>query len=60
MPESDDVDAENIELHGFVVRDPNGPDPAESEAAKRRAVEALGRRSYTMGPDGVLIAQDGL
>ncbi|MFD0327123.1 DUF6928 family protein [Streptacidiphilus monticola] len=29
FPESDDVDAGAIELHGFLVRDPLGPDPAE-------------------------------
>lgn len=61
MPEPGDVDAENIELHGFLVRDPNGPDPAEKEAEMRRAVEAMGPpRVYTMGSDGVLIEQDGL
>lgn len=61
MPEPDDVDAENIELHGFVVRDPNGPDLAEKEAERRRALEAMEPpQFYTMGPEGVLIEQDGL
>lgn len=59
-PEPDDIDAENIELHGFLVRDPNGPDPAEKEAAMRRALEAMGPpRFYTMGPDGALIESEG-
>jgi hypothetical protein len=41
-PESDDVDADGIELHGFRVRDRSGPDPAEKEAQLRRAAEAMG------------------
>jgi hypothetical protein len=61
MPEPRDVDTENIELHGFLVRDPNGADPAEREAAMRRAVEAMRpARFYTTCPDGVLIERDGL
>ncbi|MFE6127385.1 DUF6928 family protein [Streptomyces sp. NPDC056437] len=60
MPEPGDVDAENIELHGFQVREPNGPDRAEREAELRRAVEAMGPpRFYTMGPDGLLAERDG-
>ncbi|WP_030934228.1 DUF6928 family protein [Streptomyces sp. NRRL B-24720] len=59
MPEPGDVDAENIELHGFRVRDPNGPDPAEEEAELRRVVEAMEPpRFYTMGPDGLLVERD--
>ncbi|WP_326815288.1 MULTISPECIES: DUF6928 family protein [unclassified Streptomyces] len=59
MPEPGDVDAENIELHGFRVRDPNGPDPAEKAAELRRAVEAMGPpQFYTMGPDGLLVERD--
>ncbi|MFD8676786.1 DUF6928 family protein [Streptomyces seoulensis] len=59
-PEPDDVDADNIRLHGFQVRDPHGPDPAEQEAQLRRAVEAMGPpRVYTFGPDGSLIERDG-
>ncbi|MDQ0843614.1 hypothetical protein [Streptomyces sp. V1I6] len=58
-PEPEDVDAENIELHGFLVRDPNGPDPAEKEAERKRATEAMGPpQFYTMGPDGLLIERD--
>ncbi|MFB8756609.1 DUF6928 family protein [Streptomyces nigra] len=60
-PEPDDVDADNIRLHGFQVRDPHRPDPAEHEAQLRRAMEAMGPpRVYTFGPDGSLIEQDGL
>ncbi|HET6356247.1 DUF6928 family protein [Streptomyces sp.] len=60
-PQPDDVDADGIELHGFLVRDPNGPDPAEKEAALKRAVEAMGPpRIYSMGPDGSLIERDSL
>ncbi|MEV4680911.1 DUF6928 family protein [Streptomyces kurssanovii] len=59
MPEPEDVDAENIELHGFLVRDPNGPDLAEKEAERRQLMEAMGPpRFYTMGPDGLLIEQN--
>ncbi|MGW1798199.1 DUF6928 family protein [Streptomyces sp. NPDC001984] len=60
-PEPDDVDADNIELHGFHVGDPHGPDPAEQEAELRRAVEAMGPpRFYSLGPDGSLVERDGL
>lgn len=60
-PEPEDVDADNIRLHGFRVRDPHGPDPAEQEAQSRRAVEAMGPpRVYTFGPDGSLIERSGL
>lgn len=60
-PDPDDIDASAIRLHGFRMRDPNGPDPAEKEAELRRAVEAMGPpRIYTLGPDGSLIERDGL
>ncbi|CCK29982.1 hypothetical protein BN159_5603 [Streptomyces davaonensis JCM 4913] len=60
-PDPDDIDADAIKLHGFRVRDPYGPDPAEQEAALRRAVEAMGPpRVYTLGPDGSLTERDGL
>ncbi|MFF4351091.1 DUF6928 family protein [Streptomyces sp. NPDC001530] len=60
-PEPDDVDADAIELHGFHVRDPHGPDLAEQEAELRRAVEALAPpRFYAQGPDGSLIEREGL
>ncbi len=60
MPEPGDVDAENIELHGFRVSEPHGPDRAEREAELRSAVEAMGSpRFYTMGPDGLLVERDG-
>ncbi len=60
-PQPDDVDAEAIALYGFHVRDPHGPDPAQQEAALRRAVEAMPPpRVYTLGPDGSFIERDGL
>ncbi|MEU3819448.1 hypothetical protein AB0E74_07535 [Streptomyces sp. NPDC030392] len=59
-PEPDDIDAEAIALYGFHVRDPHGPDPAEQEAALRRAAEAMPPpRVYALGPDGELIERDG-
>ncbi|WP_405555675.1 DUF6928 family protein [Streptomyces sp. NBC_01171] len=59
-PEPDDVDADNIRLHGFQVRDPHGPAPAEQEAQLQRAMEAMGPpRVYTFDPDGSLIERDG-
>ncbi|MFE2582419.1 DUF6928 family protein [Streptomyces sp. NPDC059378] len=61
MPQPDDVDADAIELYGFHVRDPHGPDRAEQEAALRRAVAAMQPpRVYTLGPDGSLIERDSL
>ncbi|WP_306190328.1 MULTISPECIES: hypothetical protein [unclassified Streptomyces] len=61
FPEPDDVDADNIRLHGFHVRDPREPDRAEQEAELRRAVETMDPpRLYTLGPDGSLIERDGL
>ncbi|MFE7380556.1 DUF6928 family protein [Streptomyces zhihengii] len=57
--EPEDIDAESIELHGFLVRDPNATDPAEKEAETWRAMEAMGPPRYcTMGPDGTLIERD--
>lgn len=56
----DDVDAAGIRLHGFRLRDPNGPDPAQREAELRRAMEAMGPpRFFTMGPDGSLVERGG-
>ncbi|MFC9158595.1 DUF6928 family protein [Streptomyces bauhiniae] len=55
--ESDDIDADNIHLHGFRVRDPRGLDPAEQQAA----MEAMSPpRFFTVSPDGSLIERDGL
>ncbi|CAM5428699.1 MULTISPECIES: DUF6928 family protein [Streptomyces] len=60
-PQPDDVDADNIRLHGFQVRDPHSPEPAEQEAQLRGAMEAMGPpRVYTFDPDGSLIEHDGL
>ncbi|MDX3641956.1 DUF6928 family protein [Streptomyces sp. MB09-02B] len=60
-PEPDDIDTDSIRLHGFRVRDPHGPDPAEREAALQRAMESMGPpRFFSLGPDGSLIERDGL
>ncbi|MEV0036215.1 hypothetical protein [Streptomyces sp. NPDC050804] len=60
-PEPDDVDADGIDLHGFLVRDPNRARSVEKEAALKRAVEAMEPpRAYSMGPDGSLIERDSL
>ncbi|MFE9921084.1 DUF6928 family protein [Streptomyces sp. NPDC005774] len=60
-PEPDDVDAGAIELHGFHVRDPHGPGPAEQETELRGTVEAMDPpRFYTLSPDGSLTERDGL
>lgn len=59
LPEPGDVDAYGIRLHGFRVRDPKGPDPAEKEAELRRVTEAMGPpRFYSMGPNGSLVERD--
>lgn len=58
-PEPDDLAAETVALHGFLVRDPNAPDPAERDAALKAAMAAMGPpRVYRPGPDGTLIRQD--
>ncbi|MFF2385131.1 DUF6928 family protein [Streptomyces sp. NPDC058108] len=60
-PEPDDIDAYGIDLHGFHVRDPHGPDPAEEGAKLKKIMETMGSpRFYTLGPDGSLIERDGL
>ncbi|MEU2554624.1 DUF6928 family protein [Streptomyces sp. NPDC014684] len=60
-PEPDDIDADDIRLHGFRVRDPHGLGPAEQQAALQRALGAMGPpRFFTMSPDGSLIERDGL
>ncbi|WP_329160812.1 hypothetical protein OHB49_15095 [Streptomyces sp. NBC_01717] len=59
-PQPDDVDADNIRLHGFQVRYLHGPDPAEQEVELQRAVEAMGPpREFSLGSDGSLIERDG-
>ncbi|MFI1442611.1 DUF6928 family protein [Streptomyces fructofermentans] len=59
-PEPDDIDAYGIDLHGFQVRDPHGPDRAEEEALLKRIMETMGPpRFCTLGPDGSLIECDG-
>ncbi|CAL9301685.1 DUF6928 family protein [Streptomyces sp. SudanB66_2053] len=60
-PEPDDVDADAIELYGFHVRDPYGPDPAEQAAELSRVVEDMEPpRFYTLNPEGSLVERDGL
>ncbi|MFF3653937.1 DUF6928 family protein [Streptomyces olivochromogenes] len=60
LPEPDDIDAYAIALHGFHVRFPHGPDPAEEEAKLQRITETMGPpRFYKLGPDGSLIESDG-
>ncbi|MBL7499077.1 hypothetical protein I6A84_02690 [Frankia sp. CNm7] len=60
-PEPGDLAKHEIHLHGFRVRDPNGPDPAEKEEELRRAMESMGPpRFFRMGPDGTLIEVDDL
>ncbi|MFF4390887.1 DUF6928 family protein [Streptomyces sp. NPDC001552] len=61
LPEPTDVDADRVELHGFRISAPRAPDPAEKEAALRKAMERMGTpRIYTMGPAGSLIERDSL
>ncbi|WP_329575507.1 hypothetical protein OG500_01395 [Kitasatospora sp. NBC_01250] len=58
-PEPRDVEADAVDLHGFLVRDPNAPDPAEKEAALRAAVAAMGPpRAYLLGADGTLVERE--
>ncbi|MER6484669.1 MULTISPECIES: DUF6928 family protein [Streptomyces] len=60
-PEPGDVDADEVELHGFRVSDPHAPDLARREEALRKAVERMGPpRVCTMGPDGSLVERDAL
>ncbi|MBC9719357.1 hypothetical protein H9Y04_43295 [Streptomyces sp. TRM66268-LWL] len=60
-PEPDDLDADAIELYGFHVRDPHGPDPAAREAELRGVMADMDPpRIYTLGADGSLIERDGL
>ncbi|MFD8023221.1 DUF6928 family protein [Streptomyces lavendulae] len=58
-PDPGDLDADAIELHGFLVRDPNAPDSAEAEAALRVAATTMeAARTYKLGADGRLIKRD--
>ncbi|MDO3701784.1 hypothetical protein Q3W71_08835 [Micromonospora sp. C28SCA-DRY-2] len=54
-PEPDDVDAENVHLHGFRVTDPSGREQAAREAAYAEALRAMGPpRTFRLGPDGTM------
>ncbi|MFF3066949.1 DUF6928 family protein [Kitasatospora sp. NPDC057936] len=58
LPAPDDVDADAVGLHGFLVRDPGAPDPAVVEAELRARVAAMGpRRTYVVGADGNWVRQ---
>ncbi len=60
-PEPDDVAADAIELYGFRVRDPHGPDPAAREAELRRVMADMDPpRIYMLSADGSLVERDGL
>ncbi|MFE1285997.1 DUF6928 family protein [Streptomyces sp. NPDC058751] len=58
-PGPDAFDPYDIDLHGFFVRDPHGPDPAGEEAKLRKIRENM-RSSYShrLGPDSSLIEPD--
>ncbi len=58
MPEPGDVDAENIALHGFVVRGPNGADPAGKEGHEESSGSHGPLHFCTRGSDGVLIERN--
>jgi hypothetical protein len=52
-PESDDIDAETVHLHGFRVTDPSGEEQAAREALYAEALRAMGPpQRFRMGPDG--------
>ncbi len=49
----DDIDAEEVPVHGFLVTDPTGVEQAEREAAYAQASAEMGPpRLFQMGPDG--------
>jgi hypothetical protein len=59
--EPGDVDADATELHGFRVRDANGPGPAGREAEPGQAGGAVGPpRFHALGPGGSLTERDSL
>lgn len=54
-PESDDIDAEAVHLHGFRVTDPSGEEQAAREAAYAQARRAMrSPRRFRLGPDGAM------
>nr|WP_259275793.1 hypothetical protein [Micromonospora chalcea] len=54
-PSPDDVDPDDVHLHGFRVTDPSGGEQAAREAAYAEALQAMGpSRTYRMGPDGTM------
>jgi hypothetical protein len=54
-PAPDDVDPDDVHLHGFRVADPTGREQADREAVMARALQSMGPpRRYRMMPDGTL------
>jgi hypothetical protein len=54
----EDIDAEAVGLHGFRLQDPTAPDPAIERAQMQQLIKRMKRRSFTVGPDGVLVEVD--
>ncbi|MFD7906922.1 DUF6928 family protein, partial [Kitasatospora sp. NPDC059747] len=52
LPAPDDVDADAVGLHGFLVRDPGAPEPPVVEAQRRATVAAAGARGSDTGGGG--------
>lgn len=62
-PEADDIDGNEIPMHGFRVADPTGREQAEREAAYAEAVKNMGPlQAFQVGPDGKMheVGLDGL
>ena len=54
-PSPDDIDPDDVHLHGFRVSDPSGEEQAARQAAYAEALRAMGPpRRYRMGPDGTM------
>ncbi|MBF9072366.1 DUF6928 family protein [Streptacidiphilus fuscans] len=56
----DDVDADAVQLNGFRVTDPSGPDPARARAELELRVAAMRLRSHTTIQFGAGHGQDGV
>jgi hypothetical protein len=55
-PDPDDIDTEEVHLHGFRVTDPTGREQTEREFAYQQARQSMGPpRFFRMGPDGTMI-----
>jgi hypothetical protein len=54
-PRPDDVDAGEVHMQGFQVRDPAGPEGEDDDAQYRAALEQMApHRRFRTGPDGAL------